>query len=81
MTEAPLPMAGSIFQHEPIEFQKCELSPVIAVAQAPLKDKELLQIVGQGTVEARHHFGTGSVTPRRRRSDTRTYTEVEEGRR
>jgi hypothetical protein len=32
-------------------------------------------------VEERLHFGTGSVTPRRRRSATRTYTEVEEGRR
>ena len=52
MAEAPLPMAGSIFQHEPIEFQQCELSPVIAVAQAPLKDKELLQIAGQRTVES-----------------------------
>ncbi len=81
MAEAPLPMAGSIFQHEPIEFQQCELSPVIAVAQAPLRQKEFLQIVGQGTVEVRLHFGTGSVTPRRRRSATRTYTEVEEGRR
>jgi hypothetical protein len=72
-------MPRYIFLDEPIELQERELGPCIVISQATFKQKEFLQIVGQGAMEERLHFGTGSDTPRRRRSATRTYTEVEEG--
>src|SRR6202165_1646784 len=74
LVEAPFSMPRHIFLDEPIELQQRELGPGIVISQAMLKLKEFLQIVGQRTMEERLHFGTGSVTPRRRRSATRTYT-------
>src|SRR5437660_6745227 len=53
----------------------------ISIAEAPLESEKTLEFARQRTVELGCHRGTGKATWRNRRRATRTYTEVEEGRR
>ena len=72
MTERPL--------IEPVECREGEFGSGIRAPEPSLVVEELAQVTGHRTAEDGHR-GTGSATARSRRSATRTYTEVEDGRR
>ena len=79
--EAPNSALFSIPVEKTIEFPKREFGPHISISQAPFETQKSLQIGGERAAERRCHRGTGRATIRSRRSATRTYTEVDEGRR
>ena len=57
---------------ELVELAQGKLRAPISVSQAPLELQEAAQLAGDWTVEDLVHRGTGSPTPRRRFSATRT---------
>ena len=81
LIETPFSALHLVLLQEPVECQKRELGPRISVPQIPLEEKKTPEFAGKATFKTCVHLGTGSVTCLNLRNATRTYTEVEEGRR
>ena len=81
LIETPASVFSCIFFEKPIELPQREFALRISIAEAPLESEKTLEFARQRTVELGCHRGTGKATWRNRRRATRTYTEVEEGRR
>ena len=74
----PLGVFSGEADQEPVKLVQSIFGAPISVSETSLEQEEVALLVRDRALKGPVHRGTGSPTPRRRRSATRTYTEVEE---